>query len=107
MIFTRPTISLLLFTGLVQTTHVTLGAQTARHEVPFNAVVESIEFKNLAPATQQMILDRIGLRRGDALTVEARHRIGRELGSIGKGLTFRYKSGSKPGTAKVIIDGDC
>lgn len=105
--FTRPTILCLLFTGLLQNTYMTLAAQPARNEVPFNAVVESIEFKNLAPSIQQKILDRIGVRRGDALTVEARHRIGRELGSIRKGLTFTYTTGSKPGTAKLTIDGDC
>ena len=105
--FTRPTTLFLLFTGLLQSTYVALAAQPVRHEVPFNAVVESIEFKNLAPSIQQNILDRIGVRRGDALTVEARHRIGRELGGIGKGLTFTYTTGSKPGTAKLIIDGNC
>lgn len=38
--------------------------------------------------------------------MEARHRIGRELGKIKKGLTFTYISGSRPLAARLIISVD-
>ncbi len=78
-----------------------------RVEVPFFAVVETIEFKDVSLEEQKLVLDRIGVRVGDALTVAVRHRIGRELGIVKTGMTFTYKAGSKWGTAKLIISADC
>ncbi len=82
-------------------------AQSPTVEVPFFAVVESIEFKDVSREQQKLVLDRIGVRVGDVLSVEVRHRIGRELGQVGKGMTFKYVAGSKPDTAKLIISADC
>lgn len=75
--------------------------------VPPSAVVETIEFKDVSPQMQKVVLDRIGIRIGDVLSGEARQRIGRELGKVRKGMTFTYKAGSKQGTAQLIISGDC
>jgi len=76
-------------------------------EVPFSAVVETIEFKAVSPDVQKLVAGQIGVRPGDMLTAEARQRIGSGLRKVRKGLTFTYRSGSKPATAKVIISGDC
>ena len=76
-------------------------------EVPFFAVIETIEFEDVAEDKQKLVLSRIGVRVGDVLTPATRHRIGRELGTVQKGMTFTYKQGSKWGTAKLIISADC
>ena len=75
--------------------------------IPVSAVIESIDFENVTPANQKLVLDRIGVRAGDELTVEVRHRIGGEIGKVQKGMTFTYKAGSKWGAVKLIIQGDC
>jgi outer membrane protein assembly factor BamA len=85
----------------------TLAPATVSSNVPFSAVVEAIEFKGVSEGTRKLVLDRIGVRPGDILTVAARHRIGRELGNIQKGLTFTYKSGSRRATTKLTISADC
>jgi hypothetical protein len=99
--------SLLVSPALPQHTNWRLAPQSRPGEIPFSAVVETIEFKDVSQETQKLVLDRIGVRQGDMLTVEVRHRIGRELGRIQKGLTFTYKSGAKPLTARLIISADC
>jgi hypothetical protein len=83
------------------------SAQTRPVDVPFFAVIEAIELKDVPSELQKVALDRIGVRVGDILTGEARQRIGRELGKVKKGMTFTYKPGSKSGTAKLIISADC
>ncbi len=83
------------------------AAKPRPNDVPFSALVETIEFTNVPLETRALIVNRIGVRPGDALTAETRHRIARELGKAGKGLTFTYRPGSKPGAAKLIISGDC
>lgn len=82
-------------------------AQSRPMDVPLTAIVETIEFQDVAVDKQQLILDRIGVRVGDRLNGETRQRIGRELGRVQKGMTFTYKPGSKWGTAKLIISADC
>ena len=82
-------------------------AQGPRADVPFFAIVETIEFKDMSQQQQKLVLERIGLRVGDMLTADARQRIGLEIGKIQKGSTFTYKAGSKPGTAKLIISAEC
>lgn len=84
-----------------------MPAEPQANDVSFSAVVETIEFKGVSPELQKVVLDRIGVRQGDRLTVDARHRIGRELGKVQSGLTFTYKAGSRPATAKLIISADC
>ncbi|MBK5291509.1 MAG: hypothetical protein JJE04_07540 [Acidobacteriia bacterium] len=83
------------------------STQSQPVEVPFFAVVETIEFKDVPQEEQKLVLDRIGVRVGDMLTVEVRHRIGREIGKIRKGMTFTYKAGSAWGTVKLVISADC
>jgi len=41
------------------------------------------------------------------LSVEGRHRIGRELGQVRKGMTFRFEAGSKPDSVRLLISADC
>ena len=75
--------------------------------ISFSATVETIEFQGVSPETRKLVLDRIGVRPGDMLTAVTRQRIGRELGKVQKGLTFTYKAGTRPATAKLIISADC
>jgi len=82
-------------------------AQARTVEVPYFAVVESIEFKDVSREQQKLVLDRIGVRVGDVLSVEVRHRIGRELGQVRKGMTFRFEAGSKPDSVRLLISADC
>ncbi|MPY90393.1 MAG: hypothetical protein GEU99_21035 [Luteitalea sp.] len=84
-----------------------LAAQAAPADVPFSAIVETIEFNDVSQETQKLVLDRIGVRPGDTLTVEARRRIARELRTVQKGMTFTYKSGAQLGTATLIISAEC
>jgi hypothetical protein len=81
--------------------------QSSSVEVPFSAVVETIEFKDVSQQEQKLILDHIGVRVGDKLTAEVRQLIGRELGKIHKGMTFTYKPGSTSGRCKLVISADC
>jgi hypothetical protein len=83
------------------------ASSIARAEVPFSAVIEKVEFSGVSAETQKLIEQRIGGLRGDKLTAETRQRVGRELNRIHKSLTFTYKSGATPATAKLIISGDC
>ena len=76
-------------------------------EVPFTAVVESIEFHGLDYTQQQTIRERIGVREGYRLDPQTRSRIGLELGKFQKNYTFSYQPGSKIGTAKLIITPGC
>ena len=72
--------------------------------VPFTAVVASIEWRDVGAKDRAAILARIGVGRGDVLSIEARQRMGRELG---KNLVFSYKPGAEPGTAILVISADC
>ena len=100
--FARLITSVLISTMLI----VPIAAQSQKKqtEIAVNAVIESIEFDGVAPAKQSVVLERIGVRVGQALTPDAMHRIGRGLE---KGMTFSYKAGSRVGTAKLVISGDC
>lgn len=75
------------------------------------AMIEMIQFDGVDGAKQAAILERIGVRAGDALSAETRQRIGRELNKGEKvgvnGLTFSYKPGSRPGTATLVIASGC
>jgi outer membrane protein assembly factor BamA len=82
-------------------------AQSRPDVVPTSAVVETIEFRNVPPERQRLVLDHIGVRVGDTLNGEARQRIARELGKLNKGMTFTYTTGSAEGGAKLIISPDC
>lgn len=70
-------------------------------------VIESIEVVNAAPGERAAVLARIGVRAGDALTAEAKHRVGREIGLVREGMTFSYAPGLAPGTVRVKIDTSC
>lgn len=81
-------------------------------EVSFEAVIETIQFDDVSEARQKLVLGSLGVRVGDRLSVEARHRIGRALGAAQgsvaeKRLTFTCTPGAKYGTAKVLIDAGC
>lgn len=81
-------------------------------DVGFDAAIESIEFVDVAEARQRLVLQSLGVAVGDTLSVDARHRIGRALGSAQtsvaqKPLTFTYTPGDKTGTAKLIIRAGC
>ncbi len=76
-------------------------------EVSFSAIIETIEFKNVSAEEQKLVLDRTGVRVGQPLSIETRHRIGSELSKINKRMTFTYKSGVRLGTARLIINGGC
>ena len=97
----------LLIPAFAQRPAGTVSTQSVPTYVPFSAVIETIEFKEVSSELQKVVLDRIGVRVGDVLTSESRQRIGRELGKVRNGMTFTYKPGSKFGTAKLIISGDC
>ncbi|MCW5982430.1 MAG: hypothetical protein KIT09_30365 [Bryobacteraceae bacterium] len=97
----------LLVPAFAQPPSGTVSAQSQAVDVPLFSVIESIEFNDVRPGLQKVALERLGVRVGDILTGEARQRIGRELGHVQKGMTFTYKPGSKFGTAKLIISGDC
>jgi outer membrane protein assembly factor BamA len=88
-----------------------LGALFAQGPVSTTAVIETIQFDGVAGPKQAAILERIGVRTGDALSVETRQRIGRELNKgekVGQsGMTFTYKPGSRPGTAVLVISSGC
>jgi hypothetical protein len=99
--------ALFLCTALAQSPAAKAPAHSAASEVSYSSTIETIEFKDVPKSERRAILDRIGVRIGDQLSVDARHRIGRELRSIQKGMTFMYRSGTKLGTAKLIITGDC
>ena len=75
------------------------------------AVIETIQFEGVDEAKRAAVLERIGVRAGDTLSVEARPRIGRELNKGEKvganGLTFTYRPGSRPGTATLVISSGC
>jgi len=106
--FTRCAASALLSAALLVPAFGQVRAtQSSAIDVPYSAVVETIEFKDVTAAQQKLVLERIGVRVGDKLDVEARHRIGRELGKVQKGLVFSYKAGSRSGTATLIISSDC
>ena len=91
----------------------TLFAQNPLQTAPVStgAVIETIRFEGVDGSQQTAILERIGVRQGDALSVETRHRIGRELNRGSKagesGLTFTYKQGTRPGTAILVISSGC
>ena len=99
--------TLLLCPALAQRPTGAVSTQSQPSYVPLSAVIEAIEFKSVSPELQKSALDRIGVRVGDTLNVEARQRIGRELGKVQQGMTFTYRPGAKPGTAKLIISADC
>ena len=99
--------TLLLCPALAQRPGGAVSAQSRPAYVPLSAVIEEIEFKSVSAELQKAALDRIGVRVGDTLNVEARQRIGRELGKVQQGMTFTYRTGAKPGTAKLIISADC
>ena len=99
--------TLLLSPALAQRPAGAVSTQSRVVYVPLSAVIEAIEFKSVSPELQKAALDRIGVRIGDTLSVEARQRIGRELGKVQQGMTFTYRPGAKPGTAKLIISTDC
>ncbi len=75
------------------------------------ALVEAIQFDGIAGQKQAAILERIGVRTGDALSAETRQRIGRELNKGEKvgpnGMTFTDRPGSRPGTAVLVISSGC
>jgi len=86
------------------------GPQQPAYVAP-ESVIETIQFDGVAGPKQAAILERIGVRTGDALSVETRQRIGRELNKgekVGQsGMTFTYKQGSRPGTAVLVISSGC
>jgi outer membrane protein assembly factor BamA len=86
------------------------GPQTPA-SVSLGAVVEEIRFDGIEDRKQAAILERIGVRTGDALSADTRQRIGRELNKgekVGQtGMTFTYRPGSRPGTAILIISSGC
>jgi hypothetical protein len=99
--------ALLLCPALGQSPAGAVSAQSRQGYVPLFAVIEAIEFNGVSPELQKVTLDRIGMRVGDTLNGEARQRIARELGKVRQGMTFTYRPGAKPGTAKLIISADC
>ena len=88
-------------------------AQSQRSDVQISSrpVVEAIEFEGLTDAQQKIISERISLRKGDALSVEARHRVASELGAASKELqntlTFSYQRGANAGTVRFKISSGC
>lgn len=81
-------------------------------DVSLNAVMETIQFTDVSEVRQKQVLSRLGVRVGDRLTVEARHRIGLALGAAQssvaeKRLTFTYTPGAKWGTARLLINAGC
>jgi len=86
------------------------GPQKPSYVSP-SAVIETIQFEGVDGDRQAAVLERIGVRQGDTLSVEARQRIGRELNKGEKagasGLTFTYRPGSRPGTATLVISSGC
>jgi hypothetical protein len=72
-------------------------------EIPVRPVIEAIAVEGVSEATTRAILDRIGLRVGDDLTIESRHQLGKQLGVIDKNLTFSYTHGTKSGTVRLRI----
>jgi outer membrane protein assembly factor BamA len=81
-------------------------------EVAFDAVIETIQFENVPAARQKLVLERLGVRVGDALSIDARHQIGRALRTAQSSvaeqpLTFTYTPGTRHGVAKLIITAGC
>jgi len=75
-----------------------------------NAVLEAIEFEDVAPARQKAVLTSLGLRVGDRFDAEAKQNVGAALRAVQQAdqpLTFTYTPGSKNGTAKLIIRAGC
>ena len=80
--------------------------------VSYDAVIETIQFTDVSEVRQKQVLSSLGVRVGDRLTVEARHRIGLALGAAQssvaeKRFTFTYTPGAKWGTAKLLINAGC
>lgn len=103
--------TVLVLTGLLTTSGPALRAQgQTRHQQAatwLDPVIESIEVLDVSAAVRTAVLTRIGVRVGDPLTVEAKHRIGLEIGRIQKGMTFSYVPGLKKGSVKLRIDPSC
>ena len=103
--------TLALCTILVMTT-ICLAEVAKPQAVSPNAVIEAIEFEQVAPARQQRVLMSLGLRVGDRLDADAKQQVGQALRAAQKSvaeqpLTFTYTPGSKYGTAKLIIRSGC
>jgi hypothetical protein len=92
------------------------SATPAKARAASPPVIEAVVFDGVAMSEQRSILDRIGVRVGDVLGVEARQRIGRHLNVLGdartfsfsnEGLTFSDRPGSKPGKVILVIAAGC
>jgi len=75
-------------------------------EISVRPVIEAIHVEGVPETTRQAVMERIGLKVGDDFPAEARQRLGKQLASIGKDLTFSYTQGTKFGTVKLRI-GPC
>ncbi len=102
--------SLVLLAIFVVTTICSLAETPKPLAVSPNAVIEAIEFEDIAPARQHAVLTSLGLRVGDRFDAEAKQQVGQSLRMVQKAdqpLTFTYTPGSKYGTAKLIIRAGC